>query len=388
MAEKKIIDLKKVKNARLFKKIMRFARIPLVAVLAVAVLIFCARMLGSVAVSNVTDALNSVKLAVSSGEGYPYKLESLNVRELKMADGRPIVIYKDSSLVLDSTADTMLSCQLSAADSKAVVKNGRVLVYSNSSSDYIIHGKTEKLAEGKEDGNITVAALAKNGSFATSHSTSEVQSVLSVYNSRQKLVFRWNCANERIADIALSDNGKKVAVIAIGVENARFYTRLVVFNINDVEPIADIRHDGTLMLRVIYSSFNRIITVGDNKTLVHNRKGEVVDELAYSEDSIRAAVEDEKGNLLVAYSEFGGAKTAIVRFSDSGKRTCEIEVDGMPACFAMNGGKFAVSDENNITVFNSRGEEKNTVETGSPVIDFELSANSIYTFENGTVCKY
>lgn len=388
MSEKKIIDLKKEKTARLAKKILRMLRIPLIAALAVAVLIFCARMLGSVAVSNITDSLNSIKLAVSSGDGYPYVLEDFNVRELSSVDGRPLVIYRDSSLVLDSTADTMLNCQLPAADSKAVVKNGRVFVYSNNSTQYVIHGKTEKLAEGKADGNIITAALAKNGSFATSHSSEEAQSVLTVYNPRQKLIFRWNCSNERIADIALSDSGRKVAIVAIGTENAEFYTRLIIFDIDATEPTADIRYEGTLMLRVLFASSNRIITVGDNKTVVHNRNGEVLDELKYSEDSIKAIVPDEKGNLLVAYSEYGGAKTGIVRFSKSGKRTCEAVIDGTPDCFAMRNGKIVVSDDNILTVFNSKGEVKKTVNAESPVLGIELSSNAIYTLENGVVCKY
>lgn len=388
MADRKIIDLRKEKAARIAKRIWHILRIPLVAAAVIAVLVFCAKMLGSVAVSNITDSINSIKLAVSSGEGYPYVLENFNVRELSSVDGRPLVIYKDSSLVLDSTADTMLSCQLPAADSKAAVKNGRVFVYSNSSSQYVIHGKTEKLAEGREDGNIIAAALAKNGSFATSYSSEEAQSVLSVYNSRQKMIFRWNCSNERIADIALSDNGKRVAIIAVGTENAEFYTRLIIFDVDETEPTADIRYSGTLMLRVFFASSDRIITAGDNKTVVHNRNGEVLDELDYSEDSIRAIVPDDKGNLLVAYSEYGGAKTGLVRFSKSGKRTCEAVIDGTPECYAMKNGKIVVSDDNILTVYNSKGEVKETVNADSPVLGIELSSNAIYTLENGVICKY
>lgn len=388
MSEKKIISLKKEKTVRTAKKILRIMHIPLIVAFVIAALLFCAKMLGSVAVSNITDSLNSIKLAVSSGDGYPYVLEDFNVRELSSVDGRPLVIYKDSSLVLDSTADTMLSCQLPAADSKAVIRNGRVLVYSNSSPQYVIHGKTEKLAEGKADGNIIAAAVAKNGSFATSHSSEEAQSVLSVYNSRQKMIFRWNCSNERIADIALSASGKRVAVIAIGTEDAEFYTRLVIFDVNETEPTADIRYNGTLMLRVMFASSNRIITAGDNKTVVHNRKGEVLDELTYSEDSIRAIVPDEKGNLLVAYSEFGGAKTGLVRFSKSGRRTCEAVIDGTPDCFAMRNGKIVVSDDNILTVYNSKGTVKETLNADSSVLGIELSSDAIYTLENGVVCKY
>lgn len=388
MAEKKIIDLKKEKTVRIAKKVLHFLRIPIMILIVLGALLFCAKMLGSVAVSNLTDSINSIKLAVSSGDGYPYVLENFNVRELSSVDGRPLIVYKDSSLVLDSTADTMLDCQIPAADSKVNVKNGRVFVYSNSSPQYVIHGKTEKLAEGKADGNITAAALAKNGSFAVSYSTKEAQSVVSVYNPRQKMIFSWNCTNERVTDVALSDNGKRVAIIAVGTENAEFYTRIIVFDTDETEPSADVRYDGTLMLKVHFASSSRIIAVGDNKTVVINRKGEAVDELTYSNDGIKAVVPDDKGNLLVAYSESGGARTGLVRFSRSGKRSCEADIEGTPDCYALRNGKIVVSDDNIITVYNLKGEAKETVNANGNVLGIELSSNAIYTLENGVVCKY
>lgn len=388
MSEKKIIDLKKEKTVRIAKKVLRFLRIPIMILIVLAALLFCAKMLGSVAVSNLTDGINSIKLAVSSGDGYPYVLENFNVRELSSVDGRPLIVYKDSCLVLDSTADTMLDCQIPVADSKVNVKNGRVFVYSNSSPQYVIHGKTEKLAEGRVDGNITAAALAKNGSFAVSYSAEKVQSVVSVYNPRQKMIFSWNCSNERVTDVALSDNGKRVAIVAVGTENAEFYTRIIVFDTNKTEPSADIRYEGTLMLKVHFASSSRIIAVGDNKTVVVSRKGEVIDELAYSNDSIKAVVPDDKGNLLVAFSESGGARTGLVRFSRSGKRSCETDIEGTPDCYALGSRKIVVSDDSIVTVYNFKGEVKETVNANGNVFGIELSSNAIYTLENGVVCKY
>ena len=61
MADKKIIKFSRKRNKKLAKKIYRIVRIPL-AVLAVVFAVFLsARMLGEVAVSNISDAFRDRK---------------------------------------------------------------------------------------------------------------------------------------------------------------------------------------------------------------------------------------------------------------------------------------------------------------------------------------
>ena len=57
MADKKIIDLNKIRNKKLAKKILNLLKIPLVILAVVSAIFLSARMLGNVAVSNVTDSL-------------------------------------------------------------------------------------------------------------------------------------------------------------------------------------------------------------------------------------------------------------------------------------------------------------------------------------------
>ena len=388
MAEKKIINLNKKRTEITLKKVFKWLRIPLVILVVAAALFLSARLMGNVAVSNVTDGIRQVKTIFTKSKGYPYQLETLNFRNAVPAGGGPLVVYDDSTLVMNAAADEIFTMQLSYADSKAVTRNGRALIYSPSSNDVILQSKTEKLGTVTEANPVTVAALAENGGFATSHAESENQSILTVYNKRFKKIFQWNCSREFITDISLSSNGKKVAVAASGVENAEIYTRIIIFDVNKSEPVADIKYSGTMFLRVIYTASNKIIAVGDNKTVVHNKKGEVIDELVYSEDSLIAVCADERGNTAVCYEEFGGSKTGIVRYSDSGKKTCSIVVDSIPDCVAAYAGRIAVASGNTVTVYSSNGTESKVIETENPVAHIFICSGTVYTVEGGSIYKY
>lgn len=71
MADKKIIKFSRKRNKKLAKKIYRIVRIPL-AVLAVVFAVFLsARMLGEVAVSNISDAFRQIPYIFSHGSGLP-----------------------------------------------------------------------------------------------------------------------------------------------------------------------------------------------------------------------------------------------------------------------------------------------------------------------------
>lgn len=388
MAEKKIIDLNKFRNKTLAKKIFVIVRIPLVILVVIAALFLSARLLGNVATSNFSDAIRMTGELFGQGKGYPYSTDVSKIRKVVPLGSSPMLIYEDSSVVLSSSANEVFSLQLGSADSKVISKNGRALIYSNSSNDIVLQSKTEKLGELTEEGAVVAAALSKNGYFATSYATEANQSVLTVYNNRFQKVFQWNCSQERIADISLSSNGKKLAVTAVGAENAEIYSRLIVFSINSAEPLADIKYPGTLILRVAFTSTDKVIAAGDNRTLVITSDGEAIDEIVYPEDSILAVCTDDNGNTVVFYEEFGGAKTGMVRISSSGKKTCSVVLEGIPDCVTAYGGKIAVVNSQEITVYSSTGKVTRTFETKNPPSEIFCCSGEIYTVESGSVCKY
>lgn len=387
MADKKIISLQKKRNILTAKKIFKIMRIPVVILVVAAALFLSARLMGNVAVSNITDGIRQVKTLFSKGEGYPYSLDTFSFQKADAIGSGALVVYNDSTVVLNVSADELFTMQIKP-DSRVITQNGRALIYGTASNEVIIQSKTEKLGSITEDSAVVAAAVADNGSIATSHASEKHQSILRVYNSRFKNVFQWNCSQERIADISLSGNGRNLVVAAVGAENAEIYTRIIVFNIGDAEPKADIKFSGTMFFDVVYTASGKIIAVGDNRTVVLNKKGETVDETVYSEDSVIAVCSDDSGNTVVCYEEFGGSKTGIVRYSRSGKKTCSLVVDGIPDCVAADSGRIAVASGNEIIVYSQNGKETKRMETENSVSQVIVSSGTVYAVEGGAIHKY
>ncbi|MBO5230902.1 MAG: hypothetical protein J6B52_05740 [Clostridia bacterium] len=387
MAEKKIISLQKKRNMLTAKKIFKIMRIPVVILAVAAALFLSARLMGNVAVSNITDGIRQVKTVFAKGGGYPYSLDTFNFKKADAIGSGVITVNNDSTVVLNSSADELFNMQIKPG-SRVITQNGRALIYGTASNEVILQSRTEKLGSITEESSVVVAALADNGSFATSHASEKHQSILRVYNSRFKNVFQWNCSQERVADIALSRNGRNLAVAAVGAENAEIYTRIIIFNIGDTEPKADVKFSGTMFFDVVYTASGKIIAAGDNKTVVLNKKGETVDETVYAEDSILAVCSDDSGNTVVCYEEFGGAKTGIARYSRSGKKTCSVVVDGIPDCVAAEGGRIAVASGNEIVVYSQNGKEVKRIETENAVESVFIASGTVYAVGGGAIYKY
>lgn len=379
----KKITVKKSKLRQL-KYVLSVVGVVVVVFLAVFI---SARTVGNVSVSNITDGFRQLFSSSSTG-GYPYKLESLNAKEIGHIGNDVFVLYNDSALVLTDSARIIGNVQLSSSSTRVKTCNGRALIYDTVKNTVVLMSKTEKLAETQAKGRILTAALGKNGSFAVAVNGEASRSELAVYNSRQKNVFDWECAGERIIDMSFSADCKKLAVLAVGAENAVVYSRLVVFDIGKTEPVADLTYSDAMMLRVCFTSSGRLIAVGDNEFTVYNRDYERIDGLEYSENSLCGVSFDERGNAVICISEYGGAQTELIRYSSSGEKTFQTTFKSELSQVYADGSRTAVLSGKEVTVLNSAGETVKSVELEELPDSIVFAGGSIYSLEQESIVKY
>lgn len=388
MAENNIVNLNRERFWLLLKKILRVLRIPLIILAVLALLLLGVRLMGEVASSHLTDAAHDVRLLFSKGKGYPYTLEAYQTRHVTMIGRDPLILTRESCTVLDGSADTVQLTQLPCADSRVVVSNGRALVYSNTTGTLLLLSRSRQLLRQDEKNGVVTAALAANGAYATVTAGEKARSAVRVYNRRQALQFQWNCADERISSVALSRNGKQVALLAVGAENAEIYTRLLLFRTDGSTPLIDQKYPGTLLLRVVYTAADRLIAIGDNQTVALNRKGEKITELTYTSDSLNDIEVDDAGNVLLCYDALGGAKATVVRLNKQGKQTCSLTTEFAPTGYAVNGKGLALADGSKLTVYNAKGAEKRTMQADAEITQLLSAGSQIYTVENGVIRRY
>ncbi len=387
MKEEKIIDLNKRRRKLNYKKFLSALKIPIVILAVVAALILSARLVGKVAMSNVTDSLRQIKTIFSKGQGFPYATGD-DVLRVEAIGNRILILGEDNSLVLDGKAGEQFRLQLSNASSKVTALNGRALIYGNGSQNVIMHSKTEQLGSVKENGAVVTAAISENGWFATTYASEGTHSVLTVYNNEFEKEFIWQCADERINAIALSPDGKSVAVSAMGVENAEIYSRLMIFNTKESAPVYDSKINSTLFLKLYFPSKDTVVAVGDNKTLVIGKDGEKKNELAYAENSFSLSATDEKGNVAVCRTEFGGTRSAITVFKKDGSTACSVTVQGEATGLDVSSNRVAVTCGSELVVYNFKGEEKERFQTSAPATQVMICSGKFFTVEDGKICKY
>lgn len=386
--DKTIINLSKVRKQLTTKKVFRLLKIPVVILVLFMAIFLSARLLGNVATSNITDAIRAIPSLFSRSGSFPYDSDSLTFRKADLIGNDIIILTTDNAKVISSAVKEREICQLDSADSKVITENGRALIFSNSSGKVTLHSKTEKLGSIEIDSTVNTAALADNGYFAVTYPSEKSQSIIEVRNSRFKKVFQWNCSKEFISAIGLSDNGKNVALAAINSQNAEIYSRLVVFSIRKEAPLVDLRFDGTTLLKVIFTSSDKIIAIGDNKTVVIDKRGKIISEEKYSESSLVATDSDDSGNTILCYREFGGSKFRLIRYLSSGKATCNQTIDYVPDSLSIRSSRFAVSSGNDIRIYSTKGAELKTITAENPVKSLLLSSNNVYTVESNSICKY
>lgn len=143
-----------------------------------------------------------------------------------------------------------------------------------------------------------------------------------------------------------------------------------------------------MILRLVCGSSGKVIAVCDNRTLVYDKSGGQLLELAYGDGNLVSAVSDDKGNTLVCYKDSGGSKINAARISAAGKLTCTVTAEAQLDCVAVRAGRFVLVSGKTAVEYGSAGQERRRFETAENASLVMLASSCVYTLENSQLCKY
>lgn len=138
---------------------------------------------------------------------------------------------------------------LSATDSAAVA--------------YDAGGQTLHLYQGGEEaftltlegaGDLLSARLNDSGWLAITAQESGYKGTVTVYNNSYERMFRLNRSSTFVVDAMVSPDGKSVAVVAVGQQNGRFESQLLVYRLDSEEPVAQLSLGSGTVLDLDYEA--------------------------------------------------------------------------------------------------------------------------------------
>lgn len=361
----------------------------ILTLIAVGVVVFfAARSFGGMQYSDVEDSAKQLISDSGTGAGYPYEISSSDVLDMQPFKSNIALLTRNSVVVLNSTAKEIARLEHNYSDPDMFVYNGRALVYDRTTGDFTVMNSSKVLGYGNTDTPIYTAAMGKDGTVAFSLKTSGAQSELRVYNHKLEKIFAWECANEKIFDIAVSPNGKKVALALIGSQNAVKYSRLVILEFNKDNPVTtDIKYDDTLLFDVIYPSNNKVIAYStDFKTTV-TKSGHTEDYSFGSNTLAHEASSDSGRSAVVLYEYANEEQPKVVAFDKRSKLLFERSFDKKIYALSCTDKYVAVLFEDGVELIGASGETTKTVSAGKNGKRVIVSNGDVYVQYASNITK-
>lgn len=380
-------DKKKRSLAVSLKTANKMKLISVILVILILVSIAAAQISG-VNFSMIQEGFRTMLAKIGSGNGFPYSMSGITASDLLNA-GSDLVLVDDSGIrVIDSTAKEISNIEHNFDHPIAESSGGRILLYDIGANQFRIQSKTRVLFEKKTDYLILTAALGKDGSCAVATRADGAESMLTVYDKKNKEVFRWACAKEHIVSCDVSDNGKKYVVAVLGVENGSVYSKVYVFEKDKTDFSASFEYKDSALTQVKFLDGDKFMVFGNNVCEIIDGKT-VSNKIDVSVNTPSRLFVSDNNTAVLVLSKYSSTTQKIIKaYNKSGQELFSAEVTGIVKSVSTDGKYVAVLTDSQVYVYNTKGEMTGKAEITSDPIDVAVYGKHTYVFESEGIFEY
>ena len=256
------------------------------------------------------DYVNSVHDTITYNSG--------NSQVFASYRGGIVVASRESISIFSAGGRELLSSNHSYGNPQLEISNKQVLLYDVGGTQFSLYNSFKKTQEEKLNYTIYGATMAQNGDFAIITKSDKYNSVVMVYK-QDGTVYSYGFSSGRVCSVALSDNGKQLAVLLTNSNGSEMKTELRLYSVGkDEYKSANISFSGVPFAVDILDGGN-IFVVGAHGVNVFSSNLNLTGEfLTDNEIYLYSFGED---NIAVAYVSDKGGKTEVLLLN----RKCKSE---------------------------------------------------------------
>lgn len=237
------------------------------------------------------------------------------------------------------------------------------------------------------EGNADLLSARPNesGWLAVTAQQSGYKGAVTVYDRRGGEVIQISLSSVFVVDAAVSPDGQTVAVVTIGQESGAFFSRLLLYRVNQEEPFAQVDLGSLAVLDMDYDD-GVIWMLGEDRLLTVSLLPEEQRVQTYfiSPNYLKGCSLGGDGFalLLVGRYRSGGAAQAL-RIDSSAQVIQSIPLSGQVLDYAAAGGFCALLSGSQLSIYNIEQELSAGVENTRAARKVALSANGSAVLANG-----
>ena len=216
-----------------------------------------------------------------------------------------------------------------------------------------------------------------SGWLAVTAQQSGFKGAVTVYNSLGKEVIQISLSSTFAVDAAISPDCKSVAVVTMGQEEGSFFSRLLLFRVNQTEPFAQVDLGSLTVLDLEYEG-GFLWILGEDRLLIVDPQKAEAQSYTFAPNYLKGCSLDGDGFALLLtgrYRSGGATQAAIIRGADQSARS--IELTGQVLDYSACGEYFAPLTGSQLTIYDGQMEQ-------FAVLDYPRGARTIDLASNGS----
>lgn len=196
------------------------------------------------------------------------------------------------------------------------------------------------------------ADISSGGAICISSSDSGYKSVLSVYNGKQDLVYRWLSASVYYPLCAIAPNGSDLAAISVGQSEGTFQSSICLFRTDSEEIKGEISLGSELIYDLVYLSGNKLCAIGETGIQFVSTGGDVVGTYQYQDSYLKDFDLGGDGFLTLSTNMYrAGNRYSIVTVDHKGREMASKYIGEEVLDISACGRYVAVLTQGNLTVY-------------------------------------
>ncbi|MBQ6816272.1 MAG: hypothetical protein IJP26_03470 [Clostridia bacterium] len=300
------------------------------------------------------ETVINITSSVKIGNGYEVNLSGGTISKVIPKNNHYFVLSSTDYKCFNNNGEDIFSYQHGFENPIVVNGNARSLLFDLSGTQFNIYNLNKKVYSGSTQKEILTADIARNGNFAVATLSDSYTSQVTVYNKKGTPIYEWFCSELIINNIALSPNGKKLAVSAISASGGKFISKLYILEFDSATPIAVFDYS-ELLLNIEKVGNSGFACIFEKSCEFYNWQR--LKKSNYSSEEEILFSQSYNSSLMLITGRAGDKRLNYVKiFNTKGKITKEFVFDGVLDSVTFKGNYISFLSENYLFLYNLNGQ--------------------------------
>lgn len=265
--------------------------------------------------------------------------------------------------------------------------DARCLIYDQNGTGVRIYNAKKLILTKDNKNKIYACDISRDGTFAVAGKSENYASMVTVYDKNGDMLYEWYSPQEIITAVAVSPNGKSIALTTISIINGMYNSKLYAFNYESANPIFTKEYSGEFIYGINSVSKKTFSVFTENTCDIISWKDYSLENFT-SDYSINAVKANKKQTVILSSRENNDGNALFSVYNKKKVLITSFNFSGTVDDFMIHGKNIFVLSGNTVYLVDSQGKVVKTGECGFGVVKIvPVSSSSCLAISHNSITK-